>query len=621
MYPRTRIRTDPSIANLLVILAVIGAWPLAVGFTLPPPLAPAALTPPIHVTTTGDVLADDGLCSLREAVIAANTNTASGASQGECRAGSDSQTDLIILAEGGTYSLTLDSSLEEDGALDGDLDIWDNPAAADLIIEVEAGGVAIISQDAALDDRVLHILGATVEIEGLAITGGFHQNEGGGVALHGGALTAVRSHVTGNTTPGGGGGISNDGTLVLEHSTVSANASDTGGGVLNGGVFEVVDSLITGNSALAGGGGVWNSGVMQVVHSRINGNLASGGGGIFNDGGEATIKKGSQVDGNTASNIGGGVVNTENNSTLTVTGSSLSGNIAVGASGMESCGGLENQAGATALLVRTTISGNQASWNGAGLCNGGSLTVENSRILDNSGTGDGGGVHNGGNLDMYASRVVRNHAGWGGGFINNGVLNLYRTRVTGNTASEMGGGIANWPGASLTLAGSLVSRNSAPAAGGLHNQAGGVAVVTDSAITHNSVNSLGGGILNEGELALEATRLVANVAGGAGGGVFNWGALTITGSALLDNTSFSDGDALFNDVDVVNATSLSRSCIAGNGDTAVFNNQPASQNAVGNWWGDASGPSGAGPGSGDSVSAGVDFTGWLASPPATCASK
>ena len=36
--------------------------------------------------------------------------------------------------------------------------------------------------------------------------------------------------------------------------------------------------------------------------------------------------------------------------------------------------------------------------------------------------------------------------------------------------------------------------------------------------------------------------------------------------------------------------------------------------APGNWWGDPSGPSGVGPGSGDPVSAGVDYAGWLAAP-------
>lgn len=96
--------------------------------------------------------------------------------------------------------------------------------------------------------------------------------------------------------------------------------------------------------------------------------------------------------------------------------------------------------------------------------------------------------------------------------------------------------------------------------------------------------------------------------------------LTVTGSALLGNTSPGDGDAVYSAVDTINATSVTGSCIVGNGDTAVFNSQPASQDATGNWWGDATGPGGAGPGSGDSVSANVDFSSWLTMPPAICAS-
>ena len=40
----------------------------------------------ILVNTTADAIADDGQCSLREAIIAANTDTASGALPGECPA-------------------------------------------------------------------------------------------------------------------------------------------------------------------------------------------------------------------------------------------------------------------------------------------------------------------------------------------------------------------------------------------------------------------------------------------------------------------------------------------------------------------------------------------------------
>lgn len=41
----------------------------------------------ITVNSTGDAAADDGTCTLREAIVAANANTASGASAGECAAG------------------------------------------------------------------------------------------------------------------------------------------------------------------------------------------------------------------------------------------------------------------------------------------------------------------------------------------------------------------------------------------------------------------------------------------------------------------------------------------------------------------------------------------------------
>lgn len=53
----------------------------------------------IAPSTRADVInPDDGTCSLREAVIAANTDTSSGAAPGECPAGSG--TDTIALTAG-----------------------------------------------------------------------------------------------------------------------------------------------------------------------------------------------------------------------------------------------------------------------------------------------------------------------------------------------------------------------------------------------------------------------------------------------------------------------------------------------------------------------------------------
>ena len=49
----------------------------------------------IPVLINSDTVANDGACSLREAVAAANTDTASGSSHGECPAGNGSDTITI----------------------------------------------------------------------------------------------------------------------------------------------------------------------------------------------------------------------------------------------------------------------------------------------------------------------------------------------------------------------------------------------------------------------------------------------------------------------------------------------------------------------------------------------
>ena len=81
--------------------------------------SPVSAASTIPVTSTVDSLADDGQCSLREAVIAANTDTAVGG----CPAGSGA--DVIIFAPSLTtpavFTLAL-TGANEDNAATGDLD-------------------------------------------------------------------------------------------------------------------------------------------------------------------------------------------------------------------------------------------------------------------------------------------------------------------------------------------------------------------------------------------------------------------------------------------------------------------------------------------------------------------
>jgi CSLREA domain-containing protein len=53
----------------------------------------------ITVNSTADTEANDGVCTLREAIKAANTDTASGASEGVCLAGSGTDTIIVSIPD------------------------------------------------------------------------------------------------------------------------------------------------------------------------------------------------------------------------------------------------------------------------------------------------------------------------------------------------------------------------------------------------------------------------------------------------------------------------------------------------------------------------------------------
>lgn len=152
----------------LILFTLFGSQSVAYGAT-------------ITVSTTADVVADDGQCSLREAVIAANTNSPSGSSSGECVAGTLG-TDTIVLANA-TYTLTGVSG--EDNSLTGDLDIL--PSAGPVEFEGVTGGSTTINGGGV--DRVLHIIGAAVELRNMTITGGAVIGNGGGIYNEAGSFT------------------------------------------------------------------------------------------------------------------------------------------------------------------------------------------------------------------------------------------------------------------------------------------------------------------------------------------------------------------------------------------------------------------------------------------------
>jgi CSLREA domain-containing protein len=208
------------------------------------------------VTTTVDEIATNGNCSLREAILAANTNRA----VDRCPAGSD--WDIIRLGAG-VYAFAI-AGIDEDDSRTGDLDVRAN-------IKIVGAGVDKTIIDGQDLDRVLHIVSpaASVAISGLTIqNGNLHGfyidgpqkfNPGGGI-YNLGKLTLTNVRVYSNminsgpvdTEEGGysdGGGIYNAGTLIATDTRIDENATDLeGGGVTSPGRISLTRVIIENNS-------------------------------------------------------------------------------------------------------------------------------------------------------------------------------------------------------------------------------------------------------------------------------------------------------------------------------------------------------------------------------------
>jgi CSLREA domain-containing protein len=244
-----------------------------------------AVAAEIVVNTVDDDVAANGNCSLREAVRAANTNTA----QDACPAGSSAGFDTITLQAGATYALTIAGD-DDDGLL-GDLDVLNDAAAKDLLITAPGGSTATIAQDAKPDDRVLSVAaGASVVLRGLVITGGASTSgqHGGAVQVGIGAALGIDGCAfTGNVANFGGGAIDVDeATLLVQSSLFARNVATSGAGgairsTKNASVT-IVDSVFEDNDAGASSGGAVSSGAgLAISGSTFVGNRATAGGGAF----------------------------------------------------------------------------------------------------------------------------------------------------------------------------------------------------------------------------------------------------------------------------------------------------------------------------------------------------
>lgn len=463
----------PAIRSLSVaVLAVV----LALGVA-PVPLAHAG---GIVVTTTADELNNDGDCSLREAIRAANTDsTVDG-----CFAGSGA--DVISLGIG-TYTLSIVGQ-NENAAVTGDLDITSDmtivgvdsaktildAGKVDRLFDIRAGNVLLsnlgmrngftqTSGDDANNGKLVWVGNATATIINSTLSGSNEGNDGSGLhaLMNEGALNLINSSITKNNC----GGVRNIGTMVINHSTISANYNDHfAAGIRNDGTLTVVDSIIRNNMSgdLPDAGGILNYGTLMMRGTEVVNNRSNESPGGIDNFGRATI-----IDSQFRGNIEGGDLNGLSNGdpdnqnpayTMTVIGTTVED-------------GLYNSGRMQVITSRINVIENAQAWMSEagqvsivsstlkGISNGGAMQISRSMVsgrTDNSGTlsidrstisgvrtTDFGSVYNSGALAISGSTFTNNQAKSGGGIYNTGTLHAVNTTISGNRSTESGAGIYN----------------------------------------------------------------------------------------------------------------------------------------------------------------------------------
>lgn len=332
------------------LLTVIGGALLIIALWSAVSLGQATIT----VTTINDEGGDNnGDCSLREAILAANTN--SNAHESGCAAGVGAS-DVIVLPAGQAFFLNL-----------GQLSITEG-------VTIQGNNATIDSQSL---DRVFYVNSPTlVTVRDLVITRGSIADFGGCVYNETGSLLRIEnSTIRECQSQGPGAGLANQGdaTLIgvtIEDNVAVAGEGGCGGGVFNGNQLFVSNSLIRNNSAGLGGG-LCNVAQASLEDTLVESNQSRVGGGIANfalAGVEASLQmtRGA-IRQNRSGDIGGGLLNGsawENLRALArLVDVTIQGNIATHEDDFAFGGGIANLASdggiAELELLRVTVSYNQ----------------------------------------------------------------------------------------------------------------------------------------------------------------------------------------------------------------------------------------------------------------------
>jgi CSLREA domain-containing protein len=269
--------TRSILAALCLLVAALTAT-IAVLMALSATPAKAAVPgTTITVNTTADESNTKGDCSLREAIKAANTNSAVDG----CRAGSATKRDAIRFSLGEQATIVLVSKLPN--ITDASRLTINGGRKAQITVSGD-GKVRVFSESK----------DAKLALANLTVADGF-----------------ADTFDNGNSTKGipGGGIVNRGGTLKVTNSTFSRNSAVLGGGAIaniEGGTLRVINSTFYGNVSTYGGA-IVNTARLEVSYSTFSANYAEFYGAILNANNKAaTMRLSSTV---LANNINDNIVN------------------------------------------------------------------------------------------------------------------------------------------------------------------------------------------------------------------------------------------------------------------------------------------------------------------------
>ena len=435
-------------------------------FTLPASASPQAT---ITVDGTGDMVVNNGICSLREAVRNANNNDQSGSI--DCAAGIGNDTIQFNLPPTATIGLFGTHILIED-VMSGTLTI-------------EGGGQSI---DATGNSHIFTIRGnGAVTVTQLTLKNGVNAVAGGAIATQ--SSLTLDQVLFRNNHADMGGALAGDGPYVsvrIKDSVFERNSADSNGGAIT---FDSIDFTASGttfrdNFAVGNGGAIdFNSSSGTLDSTVFERNAATGGGGamyVYNVS-DLTTQNGTQFLFNEASGEAGALWVGESTAELGAT--TLRGNQAISNTNGGAIFGDSDSY--VTLLDRSVVEGNSAEF-GGGIYSENQLTIEQSRILSNTAQQRGAGIAVfGGDLTVRQGTFAYNQSALSGG-------GIYFVDTTGNDE--------------MKVSHSAFISNTAYSGAGIYSGATTVSEISNSTFALN-VAELGSAVRNVSASTVEMTNV------------------------------------------------------------------------------------------------------------------